>query len=97
MKLAAHISGTKIFVRSSIFCSYPPGTLEKVPGMILSADAILCTSVLWFWVLWPGIRRRWCKPSRRTIPAGAHGPQTQNHKTEVHKMTMKWAAFIMSA
>jgi hypothetical protein len=21
--------------------------------MILSADAILCTSVLWFWVLWP--------------------------------------------
>ena len=41
-----------------------------------------------------GNRRRWCKPSRRTTPAGAHGPQTQNHKTEVRKMDLFFESFM---
>ena len=34
---------TKMVVLSSILCSYPPGTLEKVPGIFLSTAAMMGT------------------------------------------------------
>ena len=42
-----------------------------------------------------GIRRRWCKSSRPASGRALMGHKTQNHKTEVRKMTTEKAVEIL--